>query len=155
MERKDLLAALKEKKLTLSCMESLTGGLFASTVTSVPGASEVFVGGAVTYVDAAKANFGVKESTLKNYGAISKECAKEMALRASVFFQSDCSVSFTGNAGPSAEENKPVGLVYIAIKVKESLYTYQLNLQGERDDIRRQCVDFAFKTLTEKIKEMN
>ena len=106
MERKDLLKTLKEKHLTLSSMESLTGGLFATSVTSVPGASEVFIGGAVTYSNKAKESFGVKASVIQKFGAISKECADEMALRSSLFFQSDCSVSFTGNAGPSAEEDR-------------------------------------------------
>lgn len=152
MERKDLLNLLKEKHLTLSSMESLTGGLFATSFTSVPGASEVFLGGGVSYSNKAKETFGVKAATIQRYGAISKECADEMALRASLFFNSDCSVSFTGNAGPSAEEDKPVGLVYISIKVENTLYSYQLNLVGDREDIRRQCVDFAFSTLYEKLQ---
>lgn len=155
MERKDLLKALKEKHLTLSSMESLTGGLFATSVTSVPGASEVFIGGAVTYSNKAKESFGVKAGVIQKFGAISKECADEMALRSSLFFQSDCSVSFTGNAGPSAEEDKPIGLVYVSINVKDKLYSYQLNLQGDREDIRRQCVDFAFATLFDKINAEN
>lgn len=152
MERKDLFELLKEKHLTLSSMESLTGGLFANSFTSVPGASEVFLGGAVTYCNRVKELFGVKSGTIDRYGAISKQCADEMALRASLFFQSDCSVSFTGNAGPSAEEDKPVGLVYISIKVKNTLYSYELNLTGDREDIRRQCVDFAFMTLFDKLQ---
>ncbi len=151
MERKDLLEILKSKHLTLSCMESLTGGMFANSFTSVPGASEAFVGGAVTYSNKVKEFFGVKEGTIQRYGAISRQCADEMALRASVFFQSDCSVSFTGNAGPSAEEGKPVGLVFVSIKVKETLYSYELNLTGDREDVRRQCVDFAFNTLFDKL----
>lgn len=155
MERKDLLQLMMEKHLTLSCMESLTGGLFATSFTSVPGASEVFLGGAVAYSNKVKESFGVKNATIEKHGAISRECADEMALKASLFFHSDCSVSFTGNAGPSAEEDKPVGLVYISIHVKNKLYSYQLNLNGDREDIRRQCVDFAFSTLFDKIKAEN
>jgi PncC family amidohydrolase len=152
MEYKDLLNVLMEKRLSLSCMESLTGGLFASTFTSIPGASSVCHGGAVTYTDAVKKSFNVPSSVIANYGAISKECAKEMAKQASSFFQSDVAVSFTGNAGPTESEGKPVGLVYIAMKVLDKLEVYELHLNGERNDIRKQCVDFAFATLFEKLK---
>lgn len=155
MERKDLLDSLVAKNLTLSSMESLTGGLFASTFTSIPGASQVYKGSAVTYTDKVKALFGVSEKTLEAYGAISKECAKEMALQCSLYFDTDCAVSFTGNAGPDAQEDKPVGLVYIGVKVKNQLSVYELHLAGERNFIRRQCVDFAFKTLYEKISALD
>lgn len=147
MIRKDLLDILQKKGLTLSCMESLTGGLFASAFTSIPGASKVFKGGAITYTDEAKECFSVKSSTIEKYGAISLECAKEMAIKASVFFSSDVSISFTGNAGPTALENKEVGLVYVAIKISDTLYGYKLSLEGDREDIRKQCVDFAFQTM--------
>ena len=152
MEYKDLLDALIKEKLTLSSMESLTGGLFASTFTSLPGASSVFHGAAVTYTDAAKRSFNVPASIISTYGAISKECAKEMAKQAANFYQSDIAVSFTGNAGPAESENKPVGLVYIGIKFLETLEVYELHLSGERNDIRKQCVDFAFSTLFEKLQ---
>ena len=153
MVRKDLFDLLVKNNLTLSCMESLTGGLFASAFTSIPGASKVFVGGAVTYTDKVKETYGVKTSTIEKYGAISAECSKEMAMKAALFFQSDIAVSFTGNAGPDASEGKPVGLVFISIKLDTTLYTYKLSLEGEREDIRRQCVDFAFKTLIDLLNE--
>lgn len=66
MERKDLLQLMMEKHLTLSCMESLTGGLFATSFTSVPGASEVFLGGAVAYSNKVKESFGVKNATIES-----------------------------------------------------------------------------------------
>ncbi|MFA6861379.1 MAG: CinA family protein [Bacilli bacterium] len=152
MERKELLDLLVKNKLTLSAMESLTGGLFAASFTSIPGASQVFKGAGVTYVDEVKESFGVKKDTINEFGAVSLQCAKEMCLKASSFFNTDCAVSFTGNAGPTASENKPVGLVFIAIKVKTHLYSYKLSLTGDREEIRKQCVDFAFSTLIEKIK---
>ena len=151
MEYQDLLSLLVSQNLSLSCMESLTGGMFASTFTGIPGASQVFHGGAVTYIDAVKESFGVHKSTIDTYGAVSKECAKEMAVNASVFFKTDIAVSFTGNAGPTESEGKPVGLVYIGIKCKDEVNVYELHLKGERNDIRKQCVDFAFKTLIEKL----
>lgn len=153
MERKNLLDLLVSNKLTLSSMESLTGGLFSSTFTSLPGASQAFLGGIVSYAISSKEHFGVSEETIKEKGAISPKCAKEMALVAAEHFHSDCSVSFTGNAGPEAQEGKPVGLAYVAIKVKDKLYSYKLELSGTRDSIRRQLVDFAFSTLYEKISQ--
>lgn len=153
MERKNLLDLLVANKLTLSSMESLTGGLFASTFTSLPGASKAFLGSIVSYSAASKAHFGVDEEILDGKGTISIECAKEMALSAAEHFQSDCSVSFTGNAGPEAQEGKPVGLAYVAIKIKDALFSYKLELSGSRDSIRRQLVDFAFQTLYEKISQ--
>jgi PncC family amidohydrolase len=154
MERKELLDALVEKKLTLSSMESLTGGLFSAAFTSIPGASQVFKGGAVTYSDEAKESFGVKKETIAEKGAVSLECAKEMAVKASEFFNSDIAVSFTGNAGPTASEEKPIGMVFIALRVKDSLFSYELALHGDREEIRRQCVDFAFSTLFEKVNAL-
>jgi PncC family amidohydrolase len=154
MERKELLDALVEKKLTLSSMESLTRGLFSAAFTSIPGASQVFKGGAVTYSDEAKESFGVKKETIAEKGAVSLECAKEMAVKASEFFNSDIAVSFTGNAGPTASEEKPIGMVFIALRVKDSLFSYELALHGDREEIRRQCVDFAFSTLFEKVNAL-
>lgn len=153
MDRKDLLNLLLEKDLTLSCMESLTAGLFAASFTSVPGASNVFLGGGITYNNDVKKAFGIKPEIINTYGAISKECADEMALQCAFFFKSDIAISFTGNAGPSAEEDKTVGLVFISIKLKDTLYSYKLNLKGEREDIRRQCVDFAFNKIYTLVKE--
>lgn len=154
MEFKELLDALVEHSLTISAMESFTGGLFASTFTSIPGASKAFVGSAVTYQDEIKEEYGVKKDTIRKFGAISSQTAKEMAIKASEFFQTKVAVSFTGNAGPDAQEDKPVGMAFVSIRVSDKLYTYQLALKGERDAIRKQAVDFAFETILEKVKEL-
>lgn len=153
MERGELLDVLLSKNLTLSSMESLTGGMFATAFTSLPGASKVFKGAAVTYTDAIKERFGVRKETISTYGAVSLEASKEMAVRASLFFDSDLAVSFTGNAGPEPSEDKPVGLVFISVKIQNKLYSYELHFNGERDDIRRQCVDFAFKEIVNRLHE--
>ena len=143
MERKELLDALRQHHAHLCARESLTGGSFSAAFTSIPGASNVFNGSAITYVDAVK----------EKYGAISQECAKERALSASLFFNAECAVSFTGNAGPSASENKPVGLVYIGVKVYNKLKVFELHLEGDRDSIRRQCVDFGFSQRKKRLDE--
>ena len=151
MEAKDLLELLLERHLTIASMESLTGGLFAAFFTAIPGASQAFKGALVTYCDEAKEKFGVRKETIDNYGAISPECAKEMCLAASSLLKSDIAVSFTGNAGPSADEGKPVGLVYVGIQILDTYYGYRLDLTGERAKIRRSLVDFAFQTIYEKV----
>jgi PncC family amidohydrolase len=125
----------------MACMESLTGGLFAATFTAIPGASQAFKGGYVTYSNDAKIKAGVRKETLDTYGAISKECAEEMALACSRTLGTDVSVSFTGNAGPEAQEGKPVGDVYLAIR-------------GDRAEVRNQCVELAFLTLLDKVKAL-
>ena len=153
MERKELLDALRQHHAHLCARESLTGGSFSAAFTSIPGASNVFNGSAITYVDAVKEKFGVKTDTIEKYGAISQECAKERALSASLFFNAECAVSFTGNAGPSASENKPVGLVYIGVKVYNKLKVFELHLEGDRDSIRRQCVDFGFSQRKKRLDE--
>lgn len=155
MERKELLDALRKNNAHLCARESLTGGRFSSAFTSIPGASNAFNGAAITYVDGIKEKFGVSPSTISQYGAVSSQCAKERADNASLFFNAECAVSFTGNAGPAGSENKPVGLVYIAIKVFNTLETFELHLKGDRDSIRRQCVDFAFLTRKKRLDEIS
>ena len=118
---KELFEELKKRNLRLSAAESLTGGLFSASITSVPGASSVFVGANVTYANDAKEALGVKQETLDKYGAVSQETAKEMAISVGDYHKTDVSVSFSGNAGPDAMEGKPVGEVYIGIKIKVNI----------------------------------
>ena len=145
--------ALIDAGKTLAVAESCTGGRLADAFINYPGSSAYFMEGDVTYSNDAKMRrLGVRSETLDTVGAVSEECAKEMAKQAANFYQSDIAVSFTGNAGPAESENKPVGLVYIGIKFLETLEVYELHLSGERNDIRKQCVDFAFSTLFEKLQ---
>lgn len=135
---------LKEKRLTIACAESLTGGLFASSITDVSGASNVFKGGIVSYTNDAKENvLGVNHKTLDSDGAISKTCCLQMAENAKLKFNSDIGISFTGNAGPTASENKPVGLVYIGISYLDKIDIFELNLKGDRKSIKNQCISYA------------
>ena len=149
---KDLVSLFTEKKLTLSCAESLTGGLFASTITSIPGVSKLFKGGVVTYWNEAKANvISVSKDTIDEYGVVSSECASEMVRGVKKLFNTDVAISFTGNAGPTSMEGKPVGLVYIGIIVKETVFTFEYMFEGDRNQIREACVKQGIKKILELI----
>ncbi len=144
---KMLFYVLKEKKLTFCSCESLTGGLFGATICSVPGASDFFRGGVITYVDDVKARVGVSRETLSKYTAISEECAREMALSAAKFTGSDVGISFTGNAGPTAQDGKPVGDVWIGISKGDQVKAVHCAFQGNRNEIRQSCVMTGLRLL--------
>ena len=134
-----LVDALHDASLTLSCAESLTGGLIAQRVTSVAGCSDVFFGGAVTYTNEMKHKMlGVSEATLKQYGAVSRETAMEMARGARQLFGTDIAVSATGVAGPATSEGKAVGTVYIGLSTHlgEAYKKLELSSMRSREYIR-------------------
>ena len=119
-EDEDTLPGLVVRRLlaenkTLSVMESVTGGLLATLLTDVPGVSKVFPGGVVSYSGEAKVRFGVSESVLKRYGAVSAETAKAMAEAARALLNSDFGLAVTGVAGPEPHAGQPVGTVYVGL----------------------------------------
>ncbi len=107
---------LRDKGWTLGSMESCTGGLFASTITDVPGSSEYFRGGLVAYATEIKAEWGVPREILAEHGAVSAETAKVMASATRARLGADVGVGITGVAGPTEQEGKPVGTVHIAVE---------------------------------------
>ncbi len=115
---KSLVRLLAKKKLKLSIVESCTGGLLASSITSISGASKIFNLGLVTYSNGAKIKFlKINKNIIKKYGAVSHECCLAMANNLSKISKANINVSITGIAGPSGGTKlKPVGLVYIGIK---------------------------------------
>ncbi|HIU87819.1 MAG TPA: CinA family protein [Candidatus Avilachnospira avistercoris] len=150
-----LFKLLKENGLTISVAESCTGGLVCSRLVSNPGVSEYFKEGFVTYSNKAKRRtLEVSKSTLKKQGAISGQVAKEMALGAAVNTDSDIAVAITGNAGPEAEEDKPVGLVYIGIYCQGKVKAFEYSLEGEREDIRQQAATEALMLCCETIEKL-
>lgn len=107
---------LLEHKKSISAAESLTGGLFQAELVKVPGISEIFAGGIVSYQEGAKQQvLGVPEHILKTYGMVSQECAVAMAERARELFDTELAIAFTGVAGPDQLEDKPAGTVWIAL----------------------------------------
>ncbi len=131
---------LKEKNLSISCAESCTGGLFAAGLIGISGISQVFDRGIVTYSNEAKVEeLGVSGETLAQFGAVSEETAREMAIGLAKKTGSDICVSVTGIAGPDGgSEEKPVGLIYIGVNYKgqchvKRIKTYKDNRKWNRD----------------------
>lgn len=129
---------LIENNLTIGTAESCTGGLVAGKLIDYPGISKVFLEGAVTYSNEAKMKrLGVKESTLNKFGAVSDECAAEMAQGIARTAGTNIGISTTGIAGPGGgSEEKPVGLVYVGIYMFGKVITRKLNFAGSRQKVR-------------------
>ena len=115
---KSLLKTLTKKKLKISFAESCTGGLLASSITSISGASKIFDLGLITYSNQAKIKFlKINKNIIRKYGAVSHECCLAMVNNLSKISKANINVSVTGIAGPNGStKHKPVGLVYIGIK---------------------------------------
>ena len=133
---------LKKYDLTMTTAESCTGGLLAGRIINVPGASEVYNEGFITYSNKAKRKYlDVSKSTLKKYGAVSEQTAREMATGGVFATDSDACVAVTGLAGPDGgSEEKPVGLVYIATYMKDKVNVQRYQFKGNRAKIREQAV---------------
>jgi nicotinamide-nucleotide amidase len=140
------LNALAERGKTLALAESCTGGLAASRLTDIPGASRVLLMSAVTYSNEAKMSaLGVKASTLQAFGAVSAETAREMAIGARKAFGSDMAVSVTGIAGPGGgTDEKPVGLVHLALADSAGVRSKEIRAVGPRSRIRNVSCLHAF-----------
>lgn len=151
---KQTVELLKSKKLKLATAESCTGGLISKRITDVSGSSEVFEGGVVCYSNRFKKNvLGVSPETLKKYGAVSRETAREMVKGVLSLTKADIAVAVTGIAGPSSDDtNKPVGLVYIAVSDGKSTIVKKL-LNNFTGDVREQNRSISADTALEMIME--
>lgn len=140
-----ILATLRTKNQTLAVAESCTGGGLGARITSIPGSSDVFVGGAISYANDVKHSvLGVRKETLETHGAVSEECAKEMAEGARRKFDVNWAISITGVAGPSGgTAQKPVGLVYIGVAGPNGTTVEEHRFRGSREGIRQRAVQFA------------
>ena len=149
MLEKDVVESLIKHKKTLATAESCTGGMIGKLITSVPGASDVYGFGFITYANEAKEKIlGVKKETLEKYGAVSLQTASEMAEGAQKVSGSDIAVSVTGIAGPGGGSlEKPVGLVYTAITDGKTTNIQRLMLKGDRDSVRKQTCEKVFEMI--------
>ena len=153
-EIEELISLLREKGCRMSAAESCTGGLIGSAITDVPGASDVFLGSAVTYSNESKERIlGVRHDTLLKYGAVSEQTAREMALGSINAYGSDYSVAVTGIAGPGgATPEKPVGLVYIAAADGPRTVVCRNIFDGDRRTVREQTVEKAIELLKDMVR---
>lgn len=148
-----VVRAARAAKVTMTTAESCTGGLVASRITDVAGASEVFLGGWVTYSNEAKMrDLGVKEETLAKYGAVSGAVAAEMAVGARKRAGADWAVSVTGIAGPGGgSPGKPVGLVYLGLAGASGVETLEKKLVPDRKTFKVMASQVALNLLRMKI----
>jgi len=148
---------LKEKKLTFSCAESFTGGLIGDLITNIPGSSEYFMGGLITYSNESKiVSLNVKKETLESFGAVSSETAIEMVRGVQNVFNTNCAVATTGIAGPTgATETKPVGLCYITARCGRKEVVKEFHFGRDRVINKRRGAMAAMELLRRLILVIN
>jgi len=145
---------LKKHSITLTTAESATGGMIASTLINVPGISEFFQEGYVTYSNDAKVKMiGVDRSLIDMYGVVSKEVAENMAVSAARTAETDAALSVTGIAGPDGGTKKcPVGTVYIGCSLKGVTVVEHHIFAGNRAEVRKAATNRALSLLIEQIE---
>ncbi len=154
-KQEKIVKLLEENHMTVATVESCTGGMVCASIVDVPGASAVLNESYVTYSNDAKRKLaGVKRSTLKNYGAVSKKCAKEMAKGAAAAANADAAVSTTGIAGPDGgTDAKPVGLVFIGCCVGRKTVAKEFLFDGDRMQVRERATEEALNLLYKCLKK--
>lgn len=152
-----IINELTDRQMTLGVAESCTGGLLSARLINVPGASEVYKAGLVTYSNKAKHELiNVKKETLENFGAVSRETAKEMVEGTLKTTGADYAVAITGIAGPGGgTKEKPVGLVYIGCGRKNHIVIKQYQFNGNRTKVRESSVANALILLREIMMQDN
>jgi nicotinamide-nucleotide amidase len=142
---------LKRRQYSLATAESCTGGLIAAQLTEIPGSSGWFEGGIVTYSNRSKTEWlGVKENTLKQYGAVSEETAREMVEGLLKNSHAEMGIAVTGIAGPGGGSyEKPVGTVCFAWRLKMDTYAAVHHFHGDRSQVRQQSVATALGYLAQ------
>ncbi len=153
---KQLVQLLKLRLRKISVAESFTGGGIAKRIVSVSGASEVYFEGLNTYNELSKIKrLGVNEYTLKSFGAVSDQTAYEMAAGLIATGNCDISIATTGLAGPATDRSMlPVGLCYVAIGTKESVYVYRYKFDGTREEITEKAINYALFLAYKQLKNM-
>ena len=152
---KKIISLIKRKKMKLSIAESCTGGMLSNAITSVSGSSKVFTMGLVTYSNQAKTSIlKVPKKIIKKYGAVSVQCCLAMVNNLSKISKSKICVSITGIAGPKGgSRQKPIGLVYIGIRVGKKIAINKCNFKNKgRIFIQKQTVKKTINLLEQLIK---
>lgn len=146
---------LTTNNFKISAAESCTGGLFGAKITAISGSSEYFNGSAVTYSNEAKINLlGVNKETISKFGAVSEECAKEMANGSREKYNTDFAISITGVAGPSGgSEVKPVGTIWIGLSSEKETYAKKFVFTKDREVNRELSVHNAINILVKEIEK--
>ena len=155
---KKIISLIKRKKMKLAIAESCTGGMLSSAITSVNGSSKVFTMGLVTYSNQAKINIlKVPRKIIKKYGAVSVQCCLAMVNNLNKISKSNVCVSITGIAGPTGgSKKKPIGLVYIGIRVGKKVIVNKCNFKNRgRAFIQKLTVKKSFNLLIKVIKQDN
>ena len=152
---KKIVSSLERKKFKLAIAESCTGGMLSSAITSVSGSSKVFTMGLVTYSNQAKTSIlKVSQKIINKYGAVSVQCCLAMVNNLSKISNSKACISITGIAGPKGgSKQKPVGLVYIGIKIGKKVIVNKCNFKNKgRVFIQKQTVKKTLNLLMQLIK---
>ena len=153
--KKKIISLIKRKRMKLAIAESCTGGMLSSAITSVSGSSKVFNLGLVTYSNQAKTSIlKVPQKIIKKYGAVSVQCCLAMVNNLSKISNSKVCISITGIAGPKGgSKQKPVGLVYIGIKIGKKVMINKCNFKNKgRIFIQKQTVKKSLNLLAQLIK---
>ena len=150
---KSIIKLLGKKKLTLSVAESVTAGALAAELTSIAGASKVFVGGVIAYSDQVKiSELKVKKNDLIKHTAVSEQVAIAMAIGARERFNSDIAISTTGVAGPGRAYGQKAGTAWVGVASKKERFAVALSLTGDRETIRHAIITSALASLERILK---
>ena len=149
----DIVKKMIERELTVSTAESITGGLISKMITDVDGSSKILKESFVVYSNDSKVSIlGVDAGLIDEYGVVSKEVAKDMAVKLKMTTGRDICISTTGNAGPTVCDDKPVGRVYVGINYLDEVKVHELNINGTREDVRNKTAEFIFENIGSIIK---
>ena len=152
MINEKLVKKLIEKHLTISFVESFSGGLAAKKIVDIPGSSQTFLGSIVSYSTFIKETvLHIDKSSIEKYSVASKEVALEMVKKGKEIFNCDIVISFTGEAGPISNTNVPPGTVFIGIIIFNEVYVYEKHYNLDRNELRDAATDYAFEKILEKI----
>jgi PncC family amidohydrolase len=152
---KKIATTLIKNNMTLSTAESCTGGLISGAITSLAGSSQFFKGSVTAYSNDIKINvLGVNEKTINEFGAVSSQTVEEMVIGVCTLLKTDCAISVSGIAGPGGgTKDKPVGLVYIGIKVHNEVSSYKHVFCGNRHQIRMTTAKTSLCYLASALKK--